>query len=283
MRAEALRYQIRNTLIRMGFHTVLIGATVLCLFPLLWMLSTSLKTQSTVFTDMRLIPTSPQWQNFAAAWTQGHFGIYFRNSIFYTVSVVLGVVLVSSLAAYAFARLRFVGSQVIFYLLLATMMIPVPGAFIALYVLLTKLGLIDTPLGYILPQINGSLALGIFILKTFFDKLPRELEDSARIDGCNKLGIYWHIALPLAKPALAVLVIFTSLAVWNEYILAFLIFSSQRLMPLQRGLMIFQGAHITEYPLLMAGMLITLLPIVVVYLLMQRYVIKGITAGALKA
>jgi len=167
-------------------------------------------------------------------------------------------------------------------ILISTMMIPIPGSFIALYVLLNKLHLVNTRLGYILPQINGGLALGIFLLKTFFDDLPKELEDSAAIDGCGRFRIYWHIALPLARPALAVLAIFNILAVWNEYLLAMLVLSSKELMPLQRGLMVFQGAHITQYPLLMAGIVITVLPVLIVYLLLQKHIIKGITAGAVK-
>ena len=160
-------------------------------------------------------------------------------------------------------------------------MIPIPGSFIALYVLLNKLHLVNTPLGYILPQINGGLALGIFLLKTFFDDLPKELEDSARMDGCGKFRVYWHIALPLARPALAALAIFNILAVWNEYLLAMLVLSSKHLMPLQRGLMVFQGAHMTQYPLLMAGIVITTLPVLAVYLMLQKHIIKGITAGAI--
>ncbi len=258
------------------------GVAATCLFPLFWMISSSFKTQETVFSDFSLIPSKWHWTNYVEAWTKGGFGMYFLNSFFYTSIVVTGIVLIGSLAAYAFARLRFPGRQFLFMLFLATMMIPIPGAFIALYVLLNKLGLINTRLGYILPQINGGLALSIFLLKTFFEKLPKDLEDSARIDGCGKWGIYWNLALPLAKPAIAVVIIFNVLAVWNEYLLAMLVLTDKELMPLQRGLMVFQGAHITQYPLLMAGMTLSVIPIIVVYLLMQRYIIEGITAGAIK-
>ena len=112
--------------------------------------------------------------------------------------------------------------------------------------------------------------------------MPKELEDSARIDGCGRFRVYWHIALPLARPAIAVLAIFNILAVWNEFFLSNLILSDKKLMPLQRGLMVFQGAHITQYPLLMAGIVITILPILIVYLVLQKHIIKGITAGAVK-
>ncbi len=241
-----------------------------------------LKTQETVFNDLSLFPANPHWENYFYAWTKADFSLYFLNSLFYTITVVVGVILIASMAAYAFSRLEFKGKNFLFLLLISTMMIPIPGSFIALYVLLNKLHLVNTRLGYILPQINGGLALGIFLLKTFFDDLPKELEDSARIDGCGRFRVYWHIALPLARPAIAVLAIFNILAVWNEYLLAMLVLSDRKLMPLQRGLMVFQGAHITQYPLLMAGNVITVLPVLVVYLSLQKHIIKGITAGAVK-
>ncbi len=272
----------KNLSVSAVIHSLLIGVSVLCVFPLIWAFSSSLKTQSTVFSDMSLIPKDPQWGNYVAAWTKGDFGLYFMNSVFYTSIVVIGVILVSSLAAYAFSRFEFPGKNFLFYLLIATMMIPIPGTIIPLYVLLVKLGLANTAIGYILPQINGGLALGIFLMKTFFDDLPKELEESARIDGCGRLRVYAYIAIPLAKPAIAVLAIFNVLNVWNEYLLAMLVLADKNLMPLQRGLMVFQGAHITEYPLLMAGICITIAPVMLLYLALQKYIIKGITAGAVK-
>jgi raffinose/stachyose/melibiose transport system permease protein len=238
--------------------------------------------------------------------------MYFLNSLFYTTIVVFGIVIVSSLAAYAFSRMNFPGKNLLFFMFLGAMMIPLPGSFVPLYVLVNNVrnvlldglaavtpvllkvfpssfvygltGFIEGQLyprtAYILCMINVGLSLSIYMLKTFFDRMPKELEDAARIDGCTRLGIWRHVAIPLAKPAIAVIVIYNALSVWNEYILANLILSSKNLMPLQRGLMVFQGEHITQYPLLMAGMTITVLPILIIYLLMQRYIIKGITAGA---
>ena len=263
-------------------HAFLVLVSLACIFPLWWAFASSLKTQETVFNDLSLFPANPHWENYFYAWTKANFSLYFLNSLFYTVTVVVGVILIASMAAYAFSRLEFKGKNFLFLILISTMMIPIPGSFIALYVLLNKLHLVNTRLGYILPQINGGLALGIFLLKTFFDDLPKELEDSARIDGCGRFRVYWHIALPLARPAIAVLAIFNILAVWNEYLLAMLVLSGKELMPLQRGLMVFQGAHITQYPLLMAGIVITVLPVLVVYLSLQKHIIKGITAGAVK-
>ena len=263
-------------------HAILISVAISCIFPLVWMVSSALKTQETIATDMSLIPSNPQFVNFVTAWTKGNFGTYFFNSVFYTLVCVFLVLMISSMAAYAFARFEFKGKEVFYYLFLATMLIPIPGAIVALYILITNLGLIDTRLGYMLPQINAQLALGIFILKPFFERIPKDLEDAARIDGCGKVGIYWHVALPLAKPALAVVALFTALAVWNEFILAQLVLQSKSLMPLQLGLVKFWGGVLSQDHLLTAGMTISILPIVIAYIFLQRHIIAGVTAGALK-
>lgn len=276
------RYRTIDFLKNFFSQIILVLVSISCLFPLFWMFSAALKTQQTVFTDMSLFPKHPVWNNFVIAWTKANFGVYFFNSLFYTVIVVFGVILIGSLAAFAFSRFRFPLRNFFYIVFMATMMIPIPGSFISLYVLLTKLHLVNTRIGYILPQINNGLAMTIFMLKTFFDKMPKDLENAAKIDGCNKFRIYLHVALPLAKQAIAVMVIFSALNVWNEYLLAMLILSSKTLMPLQRGLMVFQGSHMTEYPLLMAGITITILPIVMIYLIMQKYIIKGVMAGAVK-
>jgi raffinose/stachyose/melibiose transport system permease protein len=306
------KYIVTQALSNSLVHVFLLLVAVTCVFPLLWMFGSSLKTQSTIFSDMSLVPRAMHWENFYLAWTKGGFGMYFLNSLFYTTIVVFGIVIVSSLAAYAFSRMNFPGKNLLFFMFLGAMMIPLPGSFVPLYVLVNNVrnvlldglaavtpvllkvfpssfvygltGFIEGQLyprtAYILCMINVGLSLSIYMLKTFFDRMPKELEDAARIDGCTRLGIWRHVAIPLAKPAIAVIVIYNALSVWNEYILANLILSSKNLMPLQRGLMVFQGEHITQYPLLMAGMTITVLPILIIYLLMQRYIIKGITAGA---
>ena len=281
--------RVRWFAIHAGSHTLCLPVAISCLFPLGWMISSSLKTQQTVFTDFSAIPLPAHVENYVLAWTKGRFGLYFLNSLGYTATIVFGVLALSSLAAYAFSRFSFRGSSVLHTLLLSTMLVPVPGAFVALYLLLNQFGLIDQGsgqllprLGYVLPQINGGLPFGIFILKPFFDAIPKELEESAKVDGCGVLGVFWHIMLPLASPALAVVALSTTLAAWNEFVLAYLVFSRHELMPLQRGLLAFQGAHLTDYPLLMAGMVITVLPVVLIYLVMQRSIIQGITAGALK-
>jgi multiple sugar transport system permease protein/raffinose/stachyose/melibiose transport system permease protein len=277
---RGIYYKFKKGLINTLIHLFLISVSITCLYPLLWMVSASLKTQDTVFKDFSLIPQEVHFNNYVLAWREGGFGRYFLNSIFYTCAVVVGIVIIASLAAYAFSRFKFPGKNVLFIMFIAAMMIPVPGSFVALYVLLNKLHLRDTPIGYILAMINVGLSVSIFLLKTFFDKMPREIEDAARIDGCSKLGIWWHVALPLAKPVLAVVVVFNTLAVWNEYILALIVFDSRKFMPLQVAIKLFQGEFVTNYPLLMAGLTIAALPVIIVYLLMQKYIVKGVISGA---
>lgn len=266
-----------------AIHLFLIAVTGTCLFPLFWMIRSSFMTQETIFTDQSLIPSSLHFLNYVKAWTEGHFGLYLLNSIMYTTVVVLGIVLISSWAAYAFSRLKFPGRKFFYWLFILAMMIPLPGSFVPLTVLMTKIGFINAPyswmrqLGYVLCLINVGLSLSIILLKTFFDQMPSDLEDAARMDGCNKMGIWRHVALPLASPAIAVIVIFNSLNVWNEYILAMLLLNDipgkATIMPLQRGVMVFADAHNVEYPLLMAGLTIAAVPIIVVYLLMQKHIV----------
>ncbi len=273
-------YKTSRVIKSIVIHAFLTAVTLTCLFPLFWMIRSSFMSNETIFVNKSLIPSEFNVQNYFVAWTEGNFGTYFFNSVIYTVSVVLGIVLVSSLAAYSFSRLNFPGKNIFFFMFVAAMMIPLPGSFVPLYVLMNKLGLVNTRIGYILCMINVGLSLSILLLKTFFDKMPVDLENAARIDGCSKLGIWWHVALPLARPAIAVIVIFNSLNVWNEYILATLLLNERSLMPLQRGLMVFQGSHSVDYPLLMAGLTIAAAPIILVYLLMQKHIIKGLSSGA---
>lgn len=276
----ANQYRAFGLLKNIFIHSFLLIVAVSCLFPLFWMFRCSLMTNSTILVDKSLVPEVINWGNYYIAWTKGHFGTYFLNSVIYTVCVVFGIVVVSSLAAYSFSRLKFPGKNIIFNLFVAAMMIPLPGSFVPLYVMMTKLHLVNTRIGYILCMINVGLSLSILLLKTFFDKMPPDLEDAARIDGCSKLGIWRHVALPLARPALAVIVIYNSLNVWNEYILATLLLGDKSLMPLQRGLEVFRGAHQVDYPVLMAGLTMTALPIIVIYLLMQKHIVKGLSSGA---
>ncbi|MGV8968009.1 MAG: carbohydrate ABC transporter permease [Cellulomonas sp.] len=267
---------------RVLLHVALAIWGLASVIPLVWMISASLQTNAEIYGGVHLIPKSPQWSNFVQAWQQSSFSVYFVNSVIYTVAVVAGTVFLASLSAYAFARMRFPGKRALYGALLVFLFIPIPGAFIPLYLVLANLHLLDTQLGYILPMINGSLPVAMFILRAFFEQLPKELEEAAFIDGASRLQVFTKIAFPLARPAVATVVILTVLGVWNEYVLASVVFSNQALLPLQVGLLAFQGSYFSQYGLMMAATTITTLPIVIVYLMFQKNIIRGVMAGAVK-
>lgn len=274
-------YQAKKIIILIILHTFLLSVALSCVGPLFWMLNASFKTEEEFRNDFGLKPTlSFNWKNYKTAIFEGKLGFYFLNSVFYTFVTVFLIVIISSLAAFAFSRLHFPGRNVIFFMFLTAMMIPLPAGFVPVYILLNKLGLVNR-VGYVLAMSNMGLSLSIYLLKTFFDQLPRDLEDAARIDGCNKLQIWWNVGLPLVAPALAVVIIFNSLNVWNEFVLASLMFTDDKLMPLQVGLMEFYNRNIIQHTLLMASLTIAATPIILLYLRMQKQIIKGITAGAM--
>ncbi|MDD3296633.1 MAG: carbohydrate ABC transporter permease [Candidatus Omnitrophica bacterium] len=274
-------YQTKKIITLIILHTFLISVALSCVGPLIWMLNASFKTEAEFRSDSGLKPAAGfNLENYKTALFEGKLGFYFLNSVFYTFITVFSIVIISSLAAFAFSRLNFPGKDIIFFMFLTAMMIPLPAGFVPVYILLNKLHLVNR-IGYVLAMSNMGLSLSIYLLKTFFDQLPRDLEDAARIDGCNKLQIWWNVALPLVAPALAVVIIFNALNVWNEFVLASLMFTEDKLMPLQVGLMEFYNRNIIQHTLLMASLAIAALPIILLYLKMQRQIIKGITAGSM--
>jgi len=277
-------YKVKKVFFLFIIHTFLISVALSCIFPFVWMINSSFKTNYEFINDYGFrLPQKFVWENYLFAFCKGKLGVYFLNSVIYTFFSVIGIVLVSSLAGYSFSRLQFKGKNFIFSLFLAAMMIPIPAGFVPLYVLLKGVGLLNTRTGYILAMINVGLSLSIYLYKTFFDQLPKDLEDAARIDGCNKLRIWWHVIFPLAAPATGVVVILNSLNVWNEFVLALVIFSKKGFMPLQVGLNDFANSSVglTQHTVLMAGLTIAAIPIITLYFLMQKQIIKGITKGAL--
>ncbi len=274
-------YKVKKLVLLIIVHTFLMSVALSCIFPLLWMVNVSFKNNYEFKKDYGLqLPKRFDFKNYVRVFKEAKIGVYFLNSVFYTFVTVLSIVFISSLAAYGFSRLEFKGKNLIFYMFLAAMMIPLPAGFVPVYILLTKLKLVNR-IGYILAMTNMGLSLSIYLLKTFFDQLPRDLEDAAKIDGCSKLGIWWNVALPLVKPALGVVVIFNSLNVWNEFVLASLMFTDENLMPLQVGLMEIYNKNVIDYTLIMSGLTLACIPIILIYLRTQKYIIKGITAGAL--
>ncbi|MCK5492495.1 MAG: carbohydrate ABC transporter permease [Candidatus Omnitrophica bacterium] len=262
-------------------HTFLISVALSCICPLFWMINASFKTNEEFRNDYGLeLAHEFNGDNYKRAIFDGGLGTYFLNSVFYTFITVFFIVIFSSLAAFAFSRLQFPGKNIIFFIFLTAMMIPLPAGFVPVYILLNKLHLANR-IGYVMAMTNMGLSLSIYLLKTFFDQLPRDLEDAARIDGCSKLKIWWHVGMPLVAPALAVVIIVNSLTVWNEFVLASLMFTNAKLMPVQVGLMEFYNKNVIDHTLLMASLAIAALPIVTIYIIMQKHIIKGITAGAM--
>ncbi len=262
-------------------HTFLISVALSCICPLFWMINSSFKTNEEFRNDYGLEPAEEfNLENYKKAIFDGDMGIYFLNSVFYTFITVFIIVIMSSLAAFAFSRLQFPGKDIILFIFLTAMMIPLPAGFVPVYILLNKLHLANR-IGYVMAMSNMGLSLSIYLLKTFFDQIPRDLEDAASIDGCNKLGIWWNVGMPLVAPALAVVIIVNSLTVWNEFVLASLMFTNAKLMPVQVGLMEFYNKNVIDHTLLMASLAIAAIPIIIIYIIMQKHIIKGITSGAM--
>ena len=255
---------------------------VIALAPVVLMWMSAFKTPQEISRAPLAPPTSLSPDNLIQAWTVGRFGEYVGNSIIVTIPVVLGVVMLSAMAGYGFARHRFWGRQVVFYAFLIGLMVPFQSIMIPLYFNIKNLGLLGTYWAMILPAIALGLPFGIFLMQSFFRGLPHELADSARVDGCNEFQVFWRVLLPLAKPAISSLVVFQFMWTWNAYLMPLLLMNQESLRPITLGLMFFQGRYTTNYALIAAGVTIVTFPIILVYIVMQRQFLRGLTAGALR-
>lgn len=243
--------------------------------PLVWMASTALKTTAEIFAyPPRWIPDPIQWRNFADAWQAAPFRRYYLNSLLVALCVTAGQVTTSSLAAYAFARLQFPGRDKLFLGYLATLMIPGSVTMIPVFILVRLLGWVDSYKALILPGMFS--AYGTFLLRQFFMSIPRDLEDAARIDGCGYFRTFISVILPLSGPGLATLTIFTFMGSWGSFMWPLVVTHSDEMRTLPVGLMVFQGAYTTEWHLLMAASLLVMLPVIVVFLINQRFFVDGI-------
>ncbi len=259
-----------------------VGAVFLML-PFIYMIPTSLKGQVYVFEfPPRFIPSHPTWNNFLSAWRSNNFGRYFLNSVQVALITTVLEIFLSSTVAYAFARFEFPAKNVLYYTLLATLMVPGMMLIIPQFMLAARLKLLNSLAGLILAYTAGGIAFNTFLLRGFFEQLPRELEEAALIDGGTHLTIFFRILLPLSTPALATVGIFTFLGAWDEYVWALTTINE----PLKRTLPIaianFQGTHASDWGLVFAGSLIAIVPVLTVFVLLQRYFVKGLTAGAIK-
>lgn len=278
----SLAARFSRGILRIGLNGALIFVALLCLFPFFLMLSGSLQTIEELYAGITLWPPVPQFQNYVTAWTEGTMDVFIPNSILYSVVVSAGVLFASSMAGYALARINFIGRNAVMFMILAIMIVPLPASFIALYKLLVGMGLANTRMGYMLPLIAGGLPVSIFILQGFFVRQPQELEDAAVLDGCSAFDVFWRVMLPLAKPGLAAVVVIEFLQVWNEYLLALVVFNSQALMPIQTGLMQFVASDTPMQHILLAATVIAALPVLLLYAFAQKSIVQGLMEGAVK-
>jgi ABC-type glycerol-3-phosphate transport system permease component len=265
-------------------YLVLLAIAAVVLVPFLWMLSTSLKGRGVLHEiPPRWIPETFYWHNYSDVLFKHHFLRYSINTVYVSLMVGFGQLLTCSLAGFAFARLKFVGRNLFFALLLATMMIPLQVMIIPEFLIMLKLNWIDHPVfpALIVPSWLAG-AFGTFMLRQFFMTVPKDLEDAGRIDGCNIFGIYWRIFLPLSVPALATLFIFAVMTSWNDLLRPILYISSQHRMTLTIGLANFTRQYDVNENMKMAGSLFTLLPLVILYAFAQKYFVQGITLSGLK-
>ncbi|MEO8423579.1 MAG: carbohydrate ABC transporter permease [Actinomycetota bacterium] len=263
------------------WHLVLFPLAILMVVPMIWMVITSVETlNETRHFPPILVPSGIRWQNYTDVLQRAPFARWFLNTLVVTVVVVAGNLLFCSLAGYAFARIKFFGRDVVFILVLATLMIPFQVIMIPTFLIVRKLGLIDTLGALIVPNLAG--AFGIFLLRQFFRSLPIELEEAARIDGASRLGVLFKIVLPLSGPVLATVAVITFLWTWNDFLWPLVTIYNPDNMTLQLGLTTFQGAHQTNTHLLMAANVMSVLPVLFLFFGAQRFFIRGIATSGLK-
>ncbi len=262
------------------WHLVLVPTALLMGAPLIWMLITSLSTLAETRHFPPELPDSLQFHNYLQAWTDSPFARWLLNSTIVSVTCVLSNLVLCTLAGYAFARLRFPGSKVAFVGILATLMVPFQVIMIPTLLIVKSLHLVDTLPALMVP--NLVTPFGIYLLRQFFLSLPRELEEAAWIDGCSRLRVLFRIVLPLSRPALSTVAVLTFLSTWNDLTWPLIAINHDSHYTLQLGLTTFQGLHHTQWSAVMAGNLITVLPVLLAFLGAQRAFIQSITASGLK-
>jgi len=269
--AKALRYAL------------LLVAAVYTLVPIIALAITAIRSEADLNQGPFTIPTQLQaLANFERAWSVGRIGVYAGNSLMITATVVALVVCCTTVAGYAFAKLSFPGRDGLFYLLLLGMMVPFQAMMIPIYFLFNSLHLLNTRLSVILVLAVDGLPFGTFLMRSFIRGIPDELSESAKLDGCGELRIFRSIILPLTSPAWMSLIIFQSMWAWNNFIVPLMLVYDEKIKPIPLGLMYFQGRYTTEYTVIAAAVIISILPLVLVYIAFQRHFTMGITAGALK-
>jgi multiple sugar transport system permease protein len=266
---------------RIILYVLLSVISLAVLVPFGWMLVSSVKLDAEVFTvPIQWIPEEFHWDNFTRIWSRVPLATYLMNSAILSVTITALQVLTGSFAAYGFAKVRFPGRDALFLAYLATIAVPWQAYMVPQYIMMERLGLVDTRISLILLQAFG--AFGVFLMRQYYMSIPDELSEAARIDGLSEYGIWARIILPLSKPALASLALLTFVNTWNDYMGPFIYLTSNDLWTVQIGLRAFVGQFDAEYAMIMTGSVISVLPILVIFLLGQRYFVQGIATSGLK-
>ncbi len=265
-------------------QTVLIGWAVTVIFPMIWMIYSSFKTDQELFFSPWAPPVELQWDNFARAWTKAHVGDYLLNTLIVVVPALLLTLIISAMAAYVLARFEFVGGRFLFYMFLSGMLFPVFLAIVPLFNFVNQLKMLNTFHGLILVYIAYSLPFTIFFLTGFFKTLPTEIEESAIMDGANPYQVFFKVMLPMASPGLISMGIFNFLGMWNQYVLPLVLISDESKFMLSQGLafMLFKQFYENDWSALFAALTIIMVPTLIVYITFQKQIQDGITTGALK-
>ena len=271
-----------NPLKHIPQFVLLIAIATLTVFPLLWLVSTAFKSPSeNIFqATPQLLPAQPTFENFLKVWKNSRFDLYLWNSFFVSSITVILNLLFCSLAAFPLARLDFKGRDSIFWAIVGTTMIPFQITMIPLYILAVQLNLKNTYAGLIFPYVIS--AFGIFLLRQAFQSVPKEMEEAARMDGCSSLGIWWHVMLPAARPALTTLAVFTFVAMWGDFLWPLVIVDRAELYTLPRGIASLASAFSEDWRLIAAGSAISMLPVFIVFVFLQRYIIPTEASAGVK-
>lgn len=263
-------------------YIVLIVIAVIMVIPFLWMLSASVKPDREVFqmNPFVWIPENPRWANYSEIWTKIPMLTFVKNTVFLTIVVTLLQLLTSSFAAYAFAKLQFKGKNGLFLAYIATIAMPWQVYMVPQFLMMRSFGLNDKLLAIICLQAFS--AFGVFMMKQFYEGIPNELNEAARIDGMSEYQIYSHIMLPLSKPALSTLTIFTFVNTWNDYLGPLIYLKSVNKKTIQLGLKMFISQYSSDYGLIMAGSVLSLIPVIIVFMCLQKYFVEGVASTGLK-
>jgi ABC-type glycerol-3-phosphate transport system permease component len=261
---------------------VLSGYTAYAAGPFIWVSMMSLRTTPEISDNPYAFPTAFHWEKFATAWSQSNYSIYFWNSVMVTSIAVLGVTLIGSMAAHCLARYRFPGNRLVLFTIFSTLIFPPQIVMISLFQVLVGYGLFDTRYGLVLVYIALQLPLTVYILEGFFSRLPQDLFDAAKIDGYSNFEIYWRLTLPIGLPAIATTVILNFIYIWNEFLFAVVLIASDEKRTLPLGIQKFYGDRLEDVGMIATGVMISVIPVILIYIFFSEKMIKGMTAGAVK-